>query len=334
MPPVAPPPRSVARRFGGVVPPVALSGGQARTFRAGPIVLKPAGDPAEVAWLGETLATLDFPAGVRVPRPVRANGGAWIEQGWIIWQYLDGSPGDGRYAEKLAAARPFHAATKALPHPGFLAVCSDAYARADRIAWQERPPPPDPDFAALMAPLLRQYQPVAPDDQLIHGDLSGNFILSDTATPGIIDIAPYWRPAAFAEAVMLVDTVWAKTAQDPTPFRTIATRRQMTLRALVRRIAEQAEHAADGTHPRDAALATAKNHADAAPRLLDGLEADRLSPDRAAAGYHSVPESGSSVPDTLAIQPRCSAEMVSSTWRTISSHGAPDSGRFAMIQSW
>ena len=45
--------------------------------------------------------------------------------------------------------------------------------------------------------------------QLIHGDLSGNVLLHHELPPAIIDFSPYWRPAAFASAIVVIDAlVW------------------------------------------------------------------------------------------------------------------------------
>jgi hypothetical protein len=45
--------------------------------------------------------------------------------------------------------------------------------------------------------------PVDLPDQLIHGDLNpDNILVADDAPPAIIDLAPYWRPAALAVAVL------------------------------------------------------------------------------------------------------------------------------------
>ena len=43
--------------------------------------------------------------------------------------------------------------------------------------------------------------------QLVHGDLAGNVLLDATGTPVVIDFAPYWRPARWAEAVCVLDAV-------------------------------------------------------------------------------------------------------------------------------
>ncbi len=43
--------------------------------------------------------------------------------------------------------------------------------------------------------------------QLIHGDLSGNVLFAAGLPPAIIDFSPYWRPVAYASAVVAVDGV-------------------------------------------------------------------------------------------------------------------------------
>ena len=49
--------------------------------------------------------------------------------------------------------------------------------------------------------------PALGPDQLVHGDLAGNVLLDATGTPVVIDLAPYWRPALWAEAVCVLDAV-------------------------------------------------------------------------------------------------------------------------------
>jgi prepilin-type processing-associated H-X9-DG protein len=39
----------------------------------------------------------------------------------------------------------------------------------------------------------------------VHGDLSGNVLFADGRPPAIIDFSPYWRPAAYADAIVAVD---------------------------------------------------------------------------------------------------------------------------------
>ena len=43
----------------------------------------------------------------------------------------------------------------------------------------------------------------------MHGDLTGNVLFADGLPPAVIDFSPYWRPPAFASAVVVADAlVW------------------------------------------------------------------------------------------------------------------------------
>ena len=41
----------------------------------------------------------------------------------------------------------------------------------------------------------------------MHGDLTGNVLFADGLPPAVIDFAPYWRPPAFATAVVVGDAL-------------------------------------------------------------------------------------------------------------------------------
>ncbi|KAI8669890.1 Beta-elim-lyase domain-containing protein [Fusarium sp. Ph1] len=80
------------------------------------------------------------------------------------------------------------------------------------------------DILSLVNPVLQQLSQLRkelPSDigsQLIHGDLTGNVLFDEnnpTAPPGIIDITPYWRPALFAEAIVVADGLaWHGQSED------------------------------------------------------------------------------------------------------------------------
>ena len=63
----------------------------------------------------------------------------------------------------------------------------------------------------LLTGMLTQLRPHAVNEglqpQLIHGDLSGTYSLSPDALPAVIDIAPYWRPTAYADAIVVIDAL-------------------------------------------------------------------------------------------------------------------------------
>ncbi len=43
--------------------------------------------------------------------------------------------------------------------------------------------------------------------QLVHGDLTGNVLFAEGLPPAVIDVSPYWRPPAFADAVVVGDAL-------------------------------------------------------------------------------------------------------------------------------
>jgi uncharacterized protein (TIGR02569 family) len=183
----------------------ALPGGQGRSARYGDVVLKPVEDPVEAGWACHVLANIEE-RGFRSPRPVRANDGRWVVDGWAASTYLPGEPGPtGKWQQLLDAGRAFHRELAALGQPTFLANRSHRWAHADRVAWGEASADPSPEVASLLVRLQRMTQPVSGSPQLIHGDLAGNVLFHDAHPPAIIDFSPYWRPVEYADAIVAVD---------------------------------------------------------------------------------------------------------------------------------
>jgi len=59
--------------------------------------------------------------------------------------------------------------------------------------------------------LVAALRPVRVPSQLIHGDLTGNVLFDDAQPPAIIDFSPYWRPPAYASAIVAADAlVWER----------------------------------------------------------------------------------------------------------------------------
>jgi uncharacterized protein (TIGR02569 family) len=236
--------QSIAHTFGSDVPPTPLEVGRnKRTYRSGKIVLKSIDSVEENNWLAEIFSQLPKNKNVRVPRPIQSASGHWIENGYVAWSYLEGETVKGRHEEKLMACDAFHEMLTDIPKPDFIDAREHSWAIADRIAWQEVEPDYEEVFMEYIAPLVAQLKPLDLPCQLIHGDLGGNFIFHEKLPPGVIDITLYWRPADFAKAIILVNTVW-----DPEPFENfkvfsgIPHFKQLLLRAIIRRIAEQPEH--------------------------------------------------------------------------------------------
>jgi prepilin-type processing-associated H-X9-DG protein len=225
--------------------PVPLPGGQGTTWRAGGLVLKPAGDPRVARWTADLYLSLSARRDpcFRVPRPLRSATGDWITQdpvtqdpateapvtqdpateaaaetpagAWVAWQWLPGEPADwaGRsplWPRLIAASQAFHAALAGRPAPPWLGADGSPWTTGDQVAWGDRDPgsvlADTPEpLAGQLRDLLAALRPVHLPAQLIHGDLGGNVLFADGEPPAVIDFSPYWRPAGLALAVAAVD---------------------------------------------------------------------------------------------------------------------------------
>ncbi|GAB3660009.1 TIGR02569 family protein [Actinocorallia lasiicapitis] len=203
---VAGPPASVLAAFELTGSAHPLVGGQGECFRVGDVVLKPAGDRRAAEWSAALFADLPVSGAFRVPRPCRSREGDYVVEGWTATELLDGREGPaGNWEPLVAAGRAFHQALRNVPRPGFLDRRQDPWAIADRVAWDEAPPPSSTDADDVLARLRDLKEPVRAECQLVHGDLTGNVMFHLGQPPAVIDFSPYWRPVAYAEAVVVVD---------------------------------------------------------------------------------------------------------------------------------
>jgi uncharacterized protein (TIGR02569 family) len=181
-----------------------LEGGQGRSWATGNLVLKPLDmSEEELTWQAEVLPGI-MEDGFRVSSPVRAGDGRLIVEGWSCWQRLEGSHEPGRWADIVRAGERFHAALRDVPEPSFISARTDPWAIGDRIAWGEIRTGSLPNVKHLPR-LIDALRPVYAPRQVIHGDLTGNVLFARGLAPGIIDLAAYYRPAAFASAVVICD---------------------------------------------------------------------------------------------------------------------------------
>ncbi len=210
------PPSEVVRAFGADPGALALlHGGEGRSWRAGGLVLKFEREPVLVGWLAEFLGDVQDAQEFRVARYVRATDGSWTVGGWAATRFLGGTSVEGRWHEVLRVSAAFHAvlaSVSARPHP-LLRERIDPWAIGDRVAWNEDRA--RPDVAAPVAAVLDGLRPLLATthsgelDQVIHGDLGGNVLFpkDPNVPPAVIDIAPYYRPAAYADAIIVADAV-------------------------------------------------------------------------------------------------------------------------------
>jgi uncharacterized protein (TIGR02569 family) len=242
----APPPRVVLAEFGVAGGrPEALAGGQGSSWRAGDVVLKPLDMSIDaLRWQADVLSRV-VPDGFRVAVPLHARGGELVVEGWTGWPLLTGGHAP-RWLDIVAVGERFHHALAEVERPSaLLDARTDAWGRADRVAWGESPPgrfAHVPDFARLLA----VRRPVSTPSQLVHGDLSGNVLFAHGLPPAVIDFSPYWRPAAYASAVVAVDAVLRHRA-DAELLTVIAGRgsgAQLLVRALLFRLLSERDPAA------------------------------------------------------------------------------------------
>jgi uncharacterized protein (TIGR02569 family) len=257
------PPDHVVNTFGLTAhPPIPMGDSWIGGWRVGEVVLSLVPDHARAAWSASVRESL-YVEGLRVARPFRATDGRYVVSGWRADTYIAGTP-EPRHDEVVLVADRLHAATSSLERPRFLLQSPapphtdvDVFTAADRAAWEDVPlrtaraagmgEPTSPDGVAsvqMLKTLATLRKNVDLPSQVVHGDLFGTVLFAGAAAPGITDIVPYWRPASWAAAVVVVDSLawggadddlvqrWADQPEWP----------QMMLRATMFRLAVHALH--------------------------------------------------------------------------------------------
>ncbi|MCQ4121410.1 TIGR02569 family protein [Rhodococcus tibetensis] len=220
------PPQHVCSTFGlREVEPIPLGADWDGGWLCGDVVLSAVADHARAAWSAKVRETLEVD-GVRLARPVRSTDGRYVVSGWRADTFIEGTP-EPRHDEVVSMSGRLHAATSQLERPRFLVQPPvapwaevDVFVAADRAAWEKIPlrgakgaeqlETPSPDgrkSLELITGLATLRKPVVSPDQLVHGDLFGTVLFSGALAPGITDLTPYWRPAAWAAAVAVVDAI-------------------------------------------------------------------------------------------------------------------------------
>ena len=234
-------PRSDVLRAFGVADAVShpLSGGQGQSFLAGTLVLKRTDNIEEARWSANTLERLVGAPAFRVASPVRSTSGDWVHDGWTAFVRIDGEhAAQGRWLDVLTTCREFHTALRDVPRPSFLDTRRDPWSVGDRAAWEELRVALPRAVARPVEEHLRHLVPLPLSSQMIHGDLGGNVLFASGQPPAVIDFSPYWRPAPFAEAIVIADAIaWNHAPRSLVEWfddRELAT--QLLLRACIYRL--------------------------------------------------------------------------------------------------
>jgi len=235
--------------------PYLLKGGQGITYRCGDIILKPI-DSYGYSAIDESTAVADIindlnnSKDFRIPKPIRATTGEWVFDNWVAWTVVEGKETKDQYKNKFQACDAFHHAISHLSKPTFIDKRNDPWAIADRVTWDEQKRDFDKRFLPYINPifkLLKRLNPIQLSNQLIHGDVTGNLLLSKGLPPALIDFSFYWRPAAYAKAIMIIDAIAWQNADPVIVFLAgNGNNEKLLLKAALRRIVEQHEHVLAG----------------------------------------------------------------------------------------
>ncbi|NMP23128.1 aminoglycoside phosphotransferase [Sulfobacillus harzensis] len=219
-----------------------LPGGMGRSILVDDVVFKRVDDEEETSWCQNVLSRIR-PEDYRLPEPILSPQGHWVESGYTATRWVAGEPGPGgRFNEILRVSRSLHRALRDLPRPDFLDRRQHRWAKADRSAWEDQPLNWMPDIRERAQKLQRMREPLDLPEQIIHGDLAGNVLFSPRLPPAVIDFSPYWRPAGFADAMILGDgLLW----HDDDEVRSLIPRthvfRQLLIRAMLARLGALSE---------------------------------------------------------------------------------------------
>lgn len=226
-----------------------------RAWHCDDVLIRAVADNAVAAWSAGVLDTLDVP-GLRIAKPVRSSDGRWVIAGWAASRFVPGTL-EPRYDDVVGVADKLHAATAELPRPRLLEGRDDLLSRSASAAFGERRLTVDRSHGGALYDQLAAYrEPVRTEPQVVHPELFGAVLFDGDAAPAIVDLVPSWRPAAWAAAVVVVDSLAWGGADDALVQRWshLPEWPQMLVRAVLHRIVLHAQHPEGG------------------PRTLAGLE--------------------------------------------------------------
>lgn len=241
---ISPPTKVIAEAFGSNEEPILLEGGQNTSYVSGNIVLKPASSLRGATFRAEIFKNMPESPDVRFPRPVKSKNGTYVYDKYVAWSFLKGEHVEGQYREKLKASVAFHKLLKNAEHSEYTNRPKNSWAVGAMVALDEKDFDYDQEFMDLYNQIKPHLKPLSGDRQLIHGDISGNFICDPNLPPGIIDFSPTWAPTGFGEGVFLADAIAWENAdfKDLEIFKEVSNIEQMAWRGILRRITDQAEH--------------------------------------------------------------------------------------------
>lgn len=258
---MSPPPAEIIEAFGNEGQPKPVAGGRGLCYEVDGIVFKPSDGDDEAQWISELATNLldRSPSSYRLARPLAVLGqpGEFVYRGWTASTFVSGmaisKSGTGStspYETIFRASRAFHADVADLIRekpPAITHAISNRWREADKVTWGEKTLDQvdnvSTETLALFQPLLdrlilakKPFPEDEPISQLIHADLTGNVLHGDEPgmAPAIIDLTPFWRPAAYAEAIVVSDGLaWCGAGRELVElYGTDEVRAQLLVRAM------------------------------------------------------------------------------------------------------
>lgn len=239
------PPQRVCAAFGvdpAELQPLDLDAG----WRGSRIVLRRVTDTAEAVWAGRSLGGVSLPD-LRIAKLAQATDGRQIVGGWMAYRTTGaeatGEPSVPGFDEYVLVSVKLHQALADLPRPEFIGKRTDLLARADRMAWGEEEAELDEArggrWFEVLAGSLKQ---VSLPDQVVHGNLYRSVRFDGHGPPTVIDFRPYFRPAEWAAALVVIDAIalGGADAELVDRWSHLPAWRQMLLRATLFRLAAHA----------------------------------------------------------------------------------------------
>ncbi|KAK0652559.1 phosphotransferase family protein [Cercophora newfieldiana] len=258
------PPASVLTAFGLTGTPTPIPGGRGLCFRISNTILKPCDDLPESQWVSSLSANLlgQNPTSYRlaIPIPSVSNPESYVVDGWTASTFVPGRVSLSHFQDVFNAADALHSDLARIVgnnKPSILAErATNRFTEADLVTWGEKAlsevEKVHEGMLAELRPILDQLRsmmrPLAVradgDDgedmdsdltlanQLVHLDLLGNVLIDEDGAepPGIIDLTFYWRPAAYARAVVVADGLTRLKGQEHCGD----TKRDVSVQLLVR----------------------------------------------------------------------------------------------------
>jgi uncharacterized protein (TIGR02569 family) len=223
---MSPPTPEIIEAFGLSGIPVWLHGGRGLCYLVGETVFKPSDNDTELQWVAELTTKLlrRSPTSYQLskPRAVVDQPNTFIFNGWTASLFLSGAiEVGGDFEEVLQVCRTFHADLAELSRVKHAAIVSrsNRWDEADKVTWGEKKLDDvlgvDQTVLSYLNPILEKLvqakEPLTErvELQFIHADLAGNVLFQEDPKelPAIIDLTLYWRPARYAEAIIVADAL-------------------------------------------------------------------------------------------------------------------------------